>query len=431
MKKRKGQKLRSVDAHDLMCRIGEIVVVGGVRRAALISLSDLFDEIMRHTKGGSWWETHPYRALANNSAVYTSTPPVETFLEEWLSLINSKSGERGIFNREAAQRQAARWGRRPYGVEYGCNPCSEILLRIMQLCNLTTVVVRAEDTRESLLEKVEIATILGTFQATLTDFKFVRKEWAENTIEEALLGVSLTGIMDNKLTANFKNPSELKTLLNDMRDRAREVNAEWAAQLGINPAAAITCVKPEGTTSQLCDTGSGMHPRHNKHYIRTVRLDKKDPLYEFMQSRGFVLEDDVTQPETTAIASFAMRAPEGALTRADLTALEQLEAWLIYQREWCEHKPSQTITVRDEEWIEVGAWVYKHFDEISGVSFLPHTDHVYQQAPYQDLTPEEFDEWNAKHPMPVVDWKDLADFEKEDYTISSQTLACTSGSCEI
>lgn len=429
--KAKGRKLNSLEVHDLMCMIGEIVVVGGVRRSALISLSNLSDQRMRDAKAGQWWTDNPQRGLANNSVAYTEKPSAEIFMEEWLALVKSKSGERGIFNRQAAGNQAAKWGRRDESLAYGCNPCSEIILRDKQLCNLSEVIIREDDTLDTLLEKIEVATILGTLQATLTDFNFVSESWARNTAEEALLGVSLTGIMDNKLMSGADGTEALTKVLNQLRDHARAVNAEWAGRLGINASTSITCVKPSGTVSQLCNTASGIHARHNQNYIRTVRVDKKDPLYEFMKERGFVTEDDVMRPDSTAVVSFAIQAPESSITRDQVSAMEALELWLLYQREWCEHKPSVTVTVRDEEWLTVGAWVYEHFDEVSGISFLPHTDHTYQQAPYQDMTAEEFDEWQEKHPTPLVDWKELSEFEKTDNTVGMQTLACTGNSCEI
>ncbi len=429
--KARGRKLNSLEVHDLMCMIGEIVVVGGVRRSALISLSNLSDQRMRDAKAGQWWDNNPQRGLANNSVAYTEKPSSEIFMEEWLALVKSKSGERGIFNRQAAGNQAAKWGRRDEDRAYGCNPCSEIILRDKQLCNLSEVIIREDDDLDTLLEKVEVATILGTLQATLTKFNFVSEAWARNTAEEALLGVSLTGIMDNKLMSGAKGTEELTSVLNQLRDHTRAVNAEWAERLGINASTSITCVKPSGTVSQLCNTASGIHARHNQNYIRTVRVDKKDPLYEFMKERGFVTEDDVMRPDSTAVVSFAIKAPESSITRDQVSAMEALELWLLYQREWCEHKPSVTVTVRDEEWLTVGAWVYEHFDEVSGISFLPHTDHTYQQAPYQDMTAEEFDEWQDKHPTPLVDWKELSEFEKTDNTVGMQTLACTGNSCEI
>lgn len=430
-KRARGRKLNSLEVHDLMCVIGEVVVVGGVRRSALISLSNLSDQRMRDAKSGQWWQDNPQRGLSNNSVAYTEKPSAEIFMEEWLSLVKSKSGERGIFNRQAAQRQASKWGRRRMDDSYGCNPCSEIILRDKQLCNLSEVVIREDDTIDTLMDKVEIAAILGTLQATLTKFGFVSEQWVRNTQEEALLGVSLTGIMDNKLTAGELGHDVLAETLNVLRDHARDVNAQWAERLGINPSAAITCVKPSGTVSQLCNTASGIHARHNRNYIRTVRVDKKDPLYGFMVAKGFVIEDDVMRPDSTAVVSFAMTAPASAVVRDDVSAMEALRLWLLYQREWCEHKPSVTVTVRDEEWVAVGAWVYEHFDEVSGISFLPHSDHTYQQAPYQDLSQAEFDAWVAAHPVPAVDWAELAAFEQDDNTVALQTLACTAGQCEL
>lgn len=425
----KGRKLNSLEVHDLMCMIGEIVVVGGVRRSALISLSNLSDQRMRDAKSGQWWTDNPQRGLANNSVAYTEKPSAEIFMEEWLSLVKSKSGERGIFNRQAAAKQAAKWGRRDDNLNYGCNPCSEIILRDKQLCNLSEVIVRADDDLNSLKRKVRVATILGTLQATLTKFKFVSEAWSKNTADEALLGVSLTGIMDNHLMCGLQGDNELKETLNALRGHARVVNEEWAEKLGIKRSTAITCVKPSGTVSQLCNTASGIHARHNQNYIRTVRVDKKDPLYHFMMSKGFHIEDDVMRPDSTAVVSFAIKAPVQARTRDWVGAMEALELWLTYQREWCEHKPSVTITVKDDEWVDVGAWVYKHFDEVSGISFLPHTDHTYQQAPYQDMTAEQLDQWLIDNPVPEVDWTELNEFE--DNTVAMQTLACTGGSCEI
>lgn len=484
-KRASGRKLKPIEVHDIMCTIGEIVVVGGVRRSALISLSDLSDSNLAGAKGNfnvdqyslinetatewvytvtmkknqpvnptyrvsllkakqdwvrdmlevqkqlPWFILEPQRGLANNSVAYDKKPDATTFLAEWLSLVKSQSGERGIFNREAAQKQASRWGRRSPSKAYGCNPCSEILLLDKQFCNLTEVVIRAHDTLETLLKKVEVATIMGTFQATLTKFGFISETWTKNTIDEALLGVSLTGIMDNLLMSGSEGHDKLRVTLNTLRDHARAVNAEWAQKLGIKPAAAITCVKPSGTVSQLCNTSSGIHARHNLNYIRTVRIDKKDPLYHFMVAEGFVVEDDNQRPQSTAIVSFPMSAPPNAITRDKVSAIEALELWLLYQREWCEHKPSVTVSVRDSEWLEVGAWVYKNFDEVSGISFLPMSEHTYEQAPYQDLTPQKFAEWSTQHPLPPLDWTKLSRYEKTDTTTSSQTLACVGGVCEL
>lgn len=426
-KNAKGRKLSSIECHDLMCKIGEIVVVGGVRRSAMISLSNLSDDRMRHAKSGMWWETNPQRALSNNSTCYTEKPDMETFLREWTALVESKSGERGIFNRVASQKQAAKNGRRKVDVEFGTNPCSEIILRPYQFCNLTEVVVRKDDTLEDLERKVRLATILGTIQSTYTHFPYLRKKWKDNTEEERLLGVSLTGIMDNPLMTT-KNEGLEKTL-EHLRSVAIDTNAEWANRLGIPVSTAITCVKPSGTVSQLVDSASGIHTRHSEYYIRTVRGDNKDPLTQFMIDQGIPNEPCVMKPETTTVFSFPVAAPEGSMTRNDLTAIEQLETWLMYQRHWCEHKPSITVTVRDHEWMEVGAFVYKHFDEMSGVSFLPHTDHTYAQAPYQEITKEQYEETVAKMPLDI-DWSRLVEYEREDHTASMQTFACV-GSCEV
>ena len=419
----KGRKLNSIEVHDIMCMIGEIVVVGGVRRSALISLSNLTDRRMREAKIGAWYNDYPWRGLANNSVAYTEKPDVETFMEEWLSLVKSKSGERGIFNRIAAQKQAAKWNRRDGELSYGTNPCSEIILRDKQFCNLTEVVVRANDTEKTLKDKIELATILGTFQSTLTNFQFLSSEWKKNTEEERLLGVSLTGIMDAKITSN-PDPKMLERL----RDYARETNEKYAKKLGIPVSASITCVKPSGTVSQLVDSASGIHARHNNFYIRRIRMDKKDPIYDFLKDKGVHVEDETFRPDSTAVFSFPIKAPKGAVLRNDMTAIEQLENWLIYQRHWCEHKPSVTISVKDDEWVEVGAWVWKYFDEISGVSFLPHSDHTYVQAPYEDCDENQY---NALKKITPTDL-DFTEFtEDDDNTTSTQTLACTGGTCEI
>jgi len=427
-KKAQGRKLTSIECHDLMCKIGEIVVVGGVRRSAMISLSNLSDDRMRHAKSGQWWATDPQRALANNSVAFTDKPDAESFMREWLALMESKSGERGIFNRQASVKQAARNGRRDDDWDFGTNPCSEIILRPYQFCNLTEVVCRADDTLDDLKRKVKLATILGTIQSTYTYFPYLRDVWRENTEAERLLGVSLTGIMDCDLLN--QKVYELSDILYDLRQAAIDTNKEWADRLGIPASAAITCVKPSGTVSQLTDTASGIHARHSEYYIRTVRGDNKDPLTEFMKAQGIPNEPDVMKHDTTTVFSFPVKSPEGAITRNDMTALEQLEFWLTYQRHWCEHKPSVTVSVRDDEWLEVGAWVYKHFDEVSGISFLPHSDHTYQQAPYQDCTQEEYEAMLAQMPS-AIDWTGLAEYEREDTTKGSQTMACVSGVCEI
>ena len=419
-----GRKLHSLECHDIMCKIGEVVVVGGVRRSAMISLSDLDDERIRHAKAGPWWETAPHRALANNSAVYAETPTVGKFMEEWLSLYNSHSGERGIFNREAARKTVAKFGHRDPDHEFGTNPCSEIILRPYQFCNLSEVVVRFEDTEETLIEKVKLAAILGTIQSTFTKFPYLRKVWQKNTEEERLLGVSLTGIYDNPILTT-QGP-KLNGLLNKLRDAARETNREWAEALGIPPSAAITCVKPSGTVSQLTDSASGIHPRHSPYYIRRVRGDKKDPLTQFLIASGVPAEDCVIKPNQTTVFSFPQRAPSG-LTRADVTPISHLGLWLTYQREWCEHKPSVTISVEEKDWPSVGAWTWENFDEISGVSYLPYDGGTYRQAPYEECTEEEYNDLKAK--MPVINWADFK--EVTDNVEGAQMLACVAGVCEI
>ena len=423
-----GRKLNSLECHDIMCKIGEIVVVGGVRRSAMISLSNLSDDRLRHAKSGMWWENQGQRALANNSVAYTEKPDSESFMREWLSLMESKSGERGIFNRQASKNQAAKNGRRDTDYEFGTNPCSEIILRPYQFCNLTEVVVRATDTIEDLERKVRLATILGTIQSSYTHFPYLRKVWQRNTEEESLLGVSLTGIMDNPLMT-LRNEGLAKTL-DYLKEVAISTNAIWAEKLGINPSAAITCVKPSGTVSQLVDSASGIHTRHSLYYVRTVRGDNKDPLTEFMMDIGIPFEPCVMKPESTTVFSFPQKSPENAVTRNDLTAIEQLETWLVYQRSWCEHKPSITVSVKDDEWLEVGAFVFKHFDEMSGVSFLPYNGGTYQQAPYQECSEDDYYDLLKKMPD-SIDWTRLADYEQEDNTSGMQTLACSSGSCEI
>jgi ribonucleoside-diphosphate reductase alpha chain len=427
-KNAQGRKLSSIECHDLMCFIGQIVVVGGVRRSAMISLSNLSDDRMRHAKSGQWWETAAHRALSNNSVSYTEKPDMETFMREWQALVESKSGERGVFNRQASKVQAAKNGRRDPNYEFGTNPCSEIILRPNQFCNLTECVVRDTDTVEDLERKVRLATILGTIQSTYTKFPYLRKVWTTNTEEERLLGVSLTGIMDNTLMTR-KNEGLEKTL-EHLRTVAVNTNAEWADRLGIPRSTAITCVKPSGTVSQLVDSASGIHARHSPYYIRTVRGDNKDPLTQFMKDKGIPNEPCVMKGDTTTVFSFPVKSPPFSVTRNDMSALEQLETWLIYQRSWCEHKPSVTISVKDEEWMEVGAFVYKHFDEMSGVSFLPHTDHTYQQAPYQDCTMEEYFELSQKMPK-AIDWSELSEYEQEDNTAGMQTMACSGDVCEI
>jgi ribonucleoside-triphosphate reductase len=433
-KKAAGRRLNTLECHDIVCKIAEIVVVGGVRRSALISLSDLSDDRMRHAKSGDWWKENVQRALANNSYVGKEKPEPGIFMREWLSLYESRSGERGIFSRTASKKQAEKYGRRDPDHDFGTNPCSEIILRSREFCNLTEVVVRGDDTPETLKRKVKLATILGTFQSTLTNFKYLSKKWAENCAEERLLGVSLTGIMDNEYTNGRATQAtglfNIGDMLEGLREEAVKTNKLWAAKLNIPVSAAITCVKPSGTVSQLVDSASGIHARHSPYYIRTVRADKKDPLAVMMKDMGFPVEDDVTKPDHTYVFSFPQKSPEHAVFRKDMSAIEQLELWLTYQRHWCEHKPSITVSVKEEEWMDVGAWVYNHFDEMSGVSFLPFSDHVYKQAPYQDCTKEEHEALVAKMPK-IVNWMDLAKYEKQDATTGSQELACVAGGCEI
>jgi ribonucleoside-diphosphate reductase alpha chain len=426
-----GRQLKPIEAHDIMCKIGEIVVVGGVRRSAMISLSNINDIEMAQAKAGNWWENNSQRALSNNSVAYSRKPEMEQFIAEWKSLYDSKSGERGIYNVAAAQKQAAKYGRRDPEVHYGTNPCSEIILRPYQFCNLSEVVLREKDTPTTVAEKVRLATILGTWQSTLTDFKYLRKIWKDNTEEERLLGVSLTGQFGNKFFSGKENINKLEETLTNLREYARTINAEEAGKIGIPESAAITCVKPSGTVSQLVGVSSGMHAWHSQYYIRTVRGDKKDPLSTFLKEVGIPVEDDFMKPNDTYVFSFPVKAPQGAITRNDLTAIEHLNTWLVYQRAWCEHKPSITVSVKEDEWMEVGAWVYKHFDEVSGISFLPHSDHSYKQAPYQEVTEEEYLELLAKMPSSIR-WEDLSFYETEDGTSGTQTLACTSdGNCEI
>lgn len=421
--KAQGRKLSSIECHDIMCKIGEVVVVGGVRRSAMISLSNLSDDRMRHAKSGNWWDTNPQRALANNSVSFTEKPDIESFMREWLSLVESKSGERGIFNRKAAVKQAEKYGRRDPNHEFGTNPCSEIILRPYQFCNLTEGVVRSDDTFKTLSEKVRLATILGCIQATMTHFPYLRKIWKDNTEQERLLGVSLTGIMD---APHLWTPD----LLENLREVAVDTAKEWSERLGIPMPAAITCVKPSGTVSQLVDAASGIHARHSPYYVRTVRGDNKDPLTQFMVDQGIPYEPCAMKPQQTTVFSFPQKAPEKAVTRNDMTAIEQLDLWLMFQRHWTEHKPSVTISVRDHEWLEVGAWVYRNFDEASGVSFLPHSDHSYKQAPYKECSKVEYEDLKSKMPE-SVNWVDLRNYEAEDTTTGTQQLACSAGSCEI
>ena len=426
-----GRKLSSLECHDLVCKIAEIVVVGGVRRSALISLSNLSDDRMRHAKTGQWWNTEPQRALANNSACYTEKPDMGVFMDEWKALYESKSGERGIFNRMSAVTMASKNGRRnTEDYEFGTNPCSEIILRNREFCNLSEVVVRANDTKYSLLNKVRLASILGTFQSTLTNFRYVSAAWKRNCEEERLLGVSLTGIMDSKITNGKTSLMSLPEVLQELKSVAVDTNLKYSKELGINQSTAVTCIKPSGTVSQLTDSASGIHARHNPYYVRTVRGDKKDPLTRMMMDEGFPVEDDVMNPSHTSVFSFPVKVDKNAVFRTDMSAIEQLELWKVYQENWCEHKPSVTISVKEDEWLEVGAWVYKNFDFMSGVSFLPFSEHTYKQAPYQDCTKEEYEILLQRMPK-KVEWQKLAEYEQTDMTIGAQELACAAGFCEI
>jgi ribonucleoside-diphosphate reductase alpha chain len=425
-----GRQLKPIEAHDIMCKVGEVVVVGGVRRSAMISLSNINDIEMAKAKSGNWWEQHGQRGLANNSVAYSRKPDMEQFIAEWKSLYDSKSGERGIYNVAAAQAQAAKYGRRDPDIHYGTNPCSEIILRPYQFCNLSEVVLREKDTLQDVERKIYLATILGTWQSTLTDFKYIRKIWKDNTEEERLLGVSLTGQFGHKFFSGQEGLEKLAAVLDDFRQQAVITNIDEAGKIGIPASAAVTCVKPSGTVSQLVGVSSGMHPWHSDYYIRTVRGDKKDPLTQFLADSGIPTEDDVRKPNDTCVFSFPVKAPKNAITRDKLTAIEQLEIWLVYQKHWCEHKPSITVSVREEEWMEVGAWVYKNFDEVSGISFLPYSDHTYVQAPYQEVTKEQYDDMLAKMPK-SINWAALSMYELEDTTTGTQALACISGECEI
>jgi ribonucleoside-triphosphate reductase len=426
-----GRNLKPIECHDIMCKIGEVVVVGGVRRSAMISLSNINDIEMAQAKSGNWWEQSPQRALSNNSVAYSRKPDMEQFIAEWKSLYDSKSGERGIYNVAAAQAQAAKFGRRDPDIHYGTNPCSEIILRPYQFCNLSEVVLRENDTKKQIERKVELATILGTWQSTLTDFKYLRKIWKDNTEEERLLGVSLTGQFGHKFMSGKEDLISLEAFLMTLREKAREVNKEESGKIGIPESAAITCVKPSGTVSQLVGVSSGMHPWHSPYYVRTVRGSKGDPISVFLKEVGIPVEDDVMKPNETYVFSFPVKAPEGAIVRNDLTAIDHLNIWLVYQRAWCEHKPSITVSVKEDEWMEVGAWVYKNFDEVSGISFLPHSEHTYKQAPYQEVSKDEYDALVAKMPVNIR-WEDLSFYETEDGTSTNATLACSSdGNCEL
>ena len=421
-----GRKLSSIECHDLCCKIAQIVVVGGVRRSALISLSNLTDDRLRRCKSGQWWQDNPQRGLANNSACYTEKPDFEAFLNEWKSLYESRSGERGMFSRVASQKQAAKNERRDATYDFGTNPCSEIILRPYQFCNLSEVVVRPTDTLSDLKRKVRVAAILGTLQATLTDFRYLRKVWKNNTEEEALLGVSLTGIMDHPTLSGRRDKGVLKTWLTELREEAIATNKIWADRLSINTSTAITAVKPSGTVSQLVDSASGIHPRYAQQYIRRVRADARDPLCSVLEAAGVPVEDDVMSP-STKVFSFPIASPDGAVVASEMGAMEQLELWEIYQDFWCEHKPSMTCYYRDDEFLEVGQWLYNKFDKISGVSFLPYSEHTYQQAPYEPIDEETYEKLKEEFPE-TIDWNIS---ENSDMTEGSQQLACTGNNCEL
>jgi ribonucleoside-diphosphate reductase alpha chain len=422
-----GRKLTSLEAHDILCKVGEVVVVGGVRRSAMISLSDLSDDRMAHAKAGNWWDGNGQRALANNSAIYEVKPDVGKFMREWSSIYESHSGERGIFNRYASELQAAKNGRRELGKEWGTNPCSEIILRPYQFCNLSSVIVRSSDSVDTLRNKVRLATILGTFQSTMTHFPYLRKVWQTNTEEERLLGVSMTGILDNVLL-NDPDNAELPAILEGLKNVAIDTNAELADAIGINRSAAITAIKPEGTVSQLTGTASGIHPQHSQYFIRRVRSDNKDPLTDFLKSQGFPAEPCVMKPDSTTVFSFPMRVEKGAVLREDLNAIKHLRLWLLFQRHYCEHKPSVTISVNETEWPEVGAWVWNNFDEITGVSFLPMDSGTYRQTPYEAITEYEYHDLVSKMPD-GINWEEFK--EGSDNVEGAQMLSCTAGNCEI
>jgi ribonucleoside-triphosphate reductase (thioredoxin) len=429
-----GERLNSIQCHDIMCKIAETIVVGGVRRSALISLSNLSDRRMQEAKSGDWYHSHPYRSAANNSVAYTEKPDIGQFMQEWVSLYKSQSGERGIFNRKAAEKQATKTGRRNFMIDgenvhhYGLNPCGEIILRSGQFCNLTSIIASSDDTEESLKRKARVAAILGTIQASMTDFRFLRKIWKKNTEEEALLGVSLNGIMDNSiLNCTSVSPETLQEMLTEIKEYTIEVNKEFAKKIGINQAAAVTCVKPEGTTSQLVNCSSGIHPRHSRYFIRTVRGDNKDPMTIFLKEAGIPYEPDNTAPESISVFSFAIRVPDDAILKKDINAIDHLELWKIYKEYWCEHNPSITVSIKENEWLEVGSWVFSNFDSICGVAFMPDVDFVYEQAPYQEISKEEFEVFKQID----LDFSKLNEIEKEDNTVGIHEFACSANSCEI
>ena len=420
-----GRRLSDIEVHDICCKVGEAVVVGGVRRSAMISLSNPSSGTMRGAKTGQWWSDNPQRALANNSACYTSKPDFEFFLDEMRSLYESKSGERGFFSRVASDNIAARNGRRETGHEWGTNPCSEIILRPQQFCNLSEVVIRPNDSLAALKAKVAKAAILGTLQASLTDFRYLRKVWKDNTEEEALFGLSFTGIYDHEVMST-PGP-RLHRWLRELKEVAIETNKEWAKRLGINPSAAITCVKPSGTVSQLVDCASGIHSRHAPYYIRRVRGDDKDPLSRFLAAQGVPTEPDAVT-SGTVVHSFPIRAPQGTPTSEEVGALAQLELWKEYQDHWCEHKPSITVSYTNKDFLGCAQWLWENFDEVSGVSFLPKSEHSYQQAPYEAVDKATYDKMVKA--MPELDWTEFREGD-EDTTKGSQTLACVGTTCEL
>jgi len=420
-----GRHLKPIEVHDIVCKIGSCVEVGGVRRSALISLSDLNDADLRVAKTGEWWREKSFRSQANNSAVYEGKPSMGQFMEEWVSLYNSKSGERGIFNRDACRTVISRNGRREANHKFGTNPCSEIILRDMQFCNLTEVVIRESDCTDTLMRKVQLATILGTFQASLTNFRHINPNFEQNCREEALLGVSLTGIMDNHLTASA-DPE----LLTNLKATAISTNEKYADKLGINKSKAITCVKPSGTVSQLVDSASGIHPRHSEYYIRRVRGDLKDPMTQYMMANGFPHEQCSYQPENVVVFSFPQASPTSSIMRDQLSAIDHLKIWKRYQLYWCEHKPSITVSIKDHEWMEVGQFVWDNFELMSGISFLPYSEHTYEQAPYEEIDEDSYARMVTD--LPCLDsWEGLKKWEVEDSTKGAQTAACVAGQCEI
>ncbi len=425
---RQGRRLKTIDVHDVICKIGEVVVAGGVRRSALISLSDLDDQEMRNSKIGTFYYHSPQRSMANNSAIYNSKPTPEEFMEEWLALMKSGTGERGIFNRGSLRDQLP--ARRVELVDeglniMGTNPCGEIILQSKQFCNLTEVIARPEDTEATLMEKIRVATILGTYQATLTNFPYLSKDWQQNCRTERLLGVSITGQWDCPAVRESAMLQKLKT-------KAQEVNQEYAKRFGINPSTCITCVKPSGNTSQTTDSSSGLHPRYSPYYLRRVRISATDPLFHMLRDQKVPYYPEVGQTmenATTFVVEFPIKSPDGAICRNDITALEQLEYWKNVKESYTEHNPSVTVYVGEQEWFEVGNWVYKNWDIVGGISFLPRSNHAYALAPYQEITKEEYEAARANFPQ--LDFSDLVLYEKSDETENKREIACAGGACEL